>query len=323
MRGDGSGGGRGRRDWIGLVVVGQRPDRLVPVPGRGRRGGSGGLAGRRGSCRPGRSGSGRSRRCWWRRCGGLRRNHGDHGSGFRRGSRSAASGGRSSGGSHLREVVTGIPVHDLRERGSRLEALSRGMARRGQPLVGNHVALDARPRDRGRLFLQVPKAGRHRLQVSPLLLVHVDVTARRPVTALARHPGVGVTPEDRGVALHAGALEVVRIGEPDRLGEARRLRRVELLQGVEVGLPLELRGLFLLPLQGLPVVIVAADALARPRVGLGRGGGSERHEENGRGPRSTRPGGRGRHRADMKPDRMRCVKCLARVTPVTRNGHMP
>jgi hypothetical protein len=121
------------------------------------------------------------------------------------------------------------------------------------------------------------------------------------MAALAAHAGVGVAAEDGGVALHAGALDVVGVGQAHRLRPLRGLRGVELLQGVVVGGALEGEGLFLLPLARLALVVVAAHALARAQVGLGQERHSTREEETrqddrfGGDARADSPFGIGRH----------------------------
>src|SRR5262249_1300580 len=158
---------------------------------------------------------------------------------------------------------------------------ARRVARGRELRVLRYMALDTGLRDVRGLLLEVLHPGRDRFLVRAFLLVEVVPGAARAVAALARHARVRVAAEDRGVALHARALHVVGVGEPDRLCPARRLRRVELFQGVEVRLGLERRGLFLLPLLGLSFVVVAADALARTEVlllGRGARGSDERTE---------------------------------------------
>src|SRR5262249_19321727 len=141
------------------------------------------------------------------------------------------------------------------------------------------------------------------------LLVHVVVAARGTVTALAGNAGVRVPAEDRAVTFHARAFHVVGIGEADGLHEARRLRRVELLQRVEVRLALEGSRLLLLPLRGLAVVVVAAHALAGAGEGLGRArAGDGEPKREARPQADARSGTHAGHRAAIRPDSWRGVK---------------
>ncbi len=174
-KGGGSGGG-GHGDRVGLVVRGKRADRLVPIPGRQERR-------RRGARR--REPRGREPRPRERRGQEPARRPPGEAPPPRAGHFSARRRGRArrprfARRRDLRGVVARRPVHELRERCARVEALSRGMSGRGEPLVGHHVAFDADPRDARGLFPQVAQARRHRLQVGPLLLVQVEVAARRP-----------------------------------------------------------------------------------------------------------------------------------------------
>ena len=130
-------------------------------------------------------------------------------------------------------------MDDFLEVHSRVEGATGGVAGGGEPPVGRDVTVDADPRDDGRLVAQVLEARGHRLGVRTLDLVQVEVSARGPVAALARDARVGVAAKDRRVALHAGSLHIIGVGETHRLGERAGLRAVELLPGVEVGLDAE------------------------------------------------------------------------------------
>jgi hypothetical protein len=175
-------------------------------------------------------------------------------------------------------------VHELGQRNAGVELLAGRMARGGQPAVGRDVAVHAHRRDRIRFLEEVAQAQRDCFLVGAFHLVRLVVAAPRPVAALARNAGVRVAAENRGVALHAGSLEVVGVGQSDRLRVDRRLGCVELLARVVVRLAPELGRLFLLPLRGRAGVLVAGHALAGADVLiLGGRGRSEGGQEHGAG----------------------------------------
>ena len=105
--------------------------------------------------------------------------------------------------------------------------------------------------------------------------MRLQIAAARTVTALARHARVRVAGKDGRVALHARAVHVVLVSQADRRGELLRLRRLELLQGIDVSGVRALVGedalnfrnfLFLVPRPLLGVIVAVQTFIGSDRL---------------------------------------------------------